>query len=98
MGRTQSRNKTKATLGCWAMFMSSLLQQFSLGELGQMSSRPSADSVECNSPETAQRKIVNEFTWATSAASSTLSISTGREQEEHHSDLRVRLRTMRRSI
>ena len=63
-----------------------------------MSSSPSADSLECRSPATAQRKIVTELTRAASAASSTLNISTGREQELHQSDFRGRLKTINRSI
>ena len=46
----------------------------------------------------AQRKIVTVLTCANSAASSILNISTGREQELHHSDRRDRLITMIRSI
>jgi len=46
----------------------------------------------------AQRKIVTELTWANSAASSTLNMSTGREQLVHHSDFRDRLKTIIRSI
>jgi hypothetical protein len=63
-----------------------------------MSNNPSAVSEECNSPAIAQRKIVSEFTWAHSAASSRLNIWTGREQDEHHSALRERLTTIKRSI
>jgi hypothetical protein len=41
-----------------------------------MSSNPSGVSLECTAPDSAQWKIVREFTWAKIAASSMFNIST----------------------
>jgi hypothetical protein len=56
-----------------------------------MSSNPSGVSLECTTPDSAQRKIVREFTCAKIAASSMVNISTSRAQAEHHATLRRRL-------
>jgi hypothetical protein len=48
-----------------------------------MSSIPCGVSVECNTPDSAQWKIVREFTRAKSAASSTFNISTWRKHVAH---------------
>jgi hypothetical protein len=45
-------------------------------ELRQINSNPSVVSVECTTPDSAQWKIVREFTRARIAASSMLNIST----------------------
>ena len=63
-----------------------------------MSSNPSAVSVECTAPDSTQWKIVREFTCAKSAASSTLNISTWREQAVHQAVLLCRLTTINLSV
>jgi len=63
-----------------------------------MSSNPSGVSLECTTPDSAQRKIVREFTCAKIAASSTLSIATRREHAAHQTVLRLRLTTTNRSV
>jgi hypothetical protein len=63
-----------------------------------MSSNPSGVSLECTAPDSAQRKIVREFTWAKIAASSTFNISTWREQAAHQAALRRRLTTTHLSV
>ena len=49
-----------------------------------MSNNPSRVSVEWTTPDSAQWKIVREFTRAKIAASSILNISTSRTQLVHH--------------
>ncbi len=54
-----------------------------LKSAAQISSIPSRVSFACSTPDSAQRKIMREFTPAKIAASSTLNISTSREQLAH---------------